>query len=67
MSNKFEPLIKFFGDQTIAAQKLGVKQPTVSGWLNDKHGMSAKTALKAEKLTKGQFKAAELCPDLAEV
>jgi len=41
-----------------------VKQPTVSGWLNGRHGMSIKTALKAQSITKGKFKASELCPEL---
>jgi DNA-binding transcriptional regulator YdaS (Cro superfamily) len=67
MTKTFKDLIDHFGDQTIAAEKLGVKQPTVSGWLNGKHGMSAKTALRAERLTDGKFKAADLCPELAEV
>ncbi|WP_440590608.1 transcriptional regulator [Rheinheimera fenheensis] len=67
MTNNFKDLIAYFGGQSIAAEQLGVKQPTVSGWLNGKHGMSPKTALKAERLTDGKFKAADLCPDLAEV
>lgn len=67
MTTTFKNLIDHFGDQSIAAEKLGVKQPTVSGWLNGKHGMSAKTALKAERLTDGKFKASDLCPELAEV
>ncbi|WP_423186800.1 transcriptional regulator [Alishewanella sp. d11] len=67
MTSKFKNLIDYFGDQSVAAEKLGVKQPTVSGWLNGKHGMSAKTALKAERLTGGKFKASDLCPELAEV
>lgn len=67
MTATIKKLIDHFGDQSIAAEKLGVKQPTVSGWLNGKHGMSAKTALKAERLTDGEFKASELCPELAEV
>ncbi|WP_445425197.1 transcriptional regulator [Alishewanella sp. HL-SH06] len=67
MTSTFKNLIDHFGDQSIAAEMLGVKQPTVSGWLNGKHGMSAKTALKAERLTGGKFKASDLCPELAEV
>ena len=64
--NIIEQLIKHFGGQVKTASSLGVKQPTVSGWLRCDHGMSAVTALKAEKLTNGEFKAVELCPKLLE-
>jgi DNA-binding transcriptional regulator YdaS (Cro superfamily) len=62
-----QQLIEHFGGQVKTAVTLGVKQPTVSGWLRCDHGMSAVTALKAEKLTGGQFKAVDLCPKLIDV
>lgn len=64
MSENIKRLIEHFGDQSLTAEKLGVKQPTVSGWLNGRHGMSIKTALKAQVMTDGKFKASEFCPDL---
>ena len=60
-------LIQHFDGQTNTAAKLGVKQPTVSGWVTGRHGMSEGTALKAEKLTGGKVKAVALCPRLADV
>ncbi|CAN7518824.1 Cro/CI family transcriptional regulator [Pseudomonas sp. LjRoot71] len=60
----FEKLVSRFGSQVKAAEALGVKQGTVSGWVSGKHGMSAVTAIRAERVTKGEFKAEELCPDL---
>jgi len=66
MSNIYEKVINFFGGQKGTKTKLGVSQPTVSGWLTGKHGMSAKIALKTQKLSDGKFKAADLCSELAE-
>lgn len=60
----FEKLVSHFGSQVKAAEALGVKQGTVSGWVSGKHGMSALTAIRAERVTGGVFKAEELCPDL---
>lgn len=60
----FEKLVSHFGNQVKAAEALGVKQGTVSGWVSGKHGMSAVTAIRAERVTQGAFKAEELCPDL---
>ncbi|NQD78615.1 hypothetical protein HP436_00280 [Pseudomonas sp. CrR14] len=63
--NIFERLVDHYdGHQTKTASALGVSQAAVSGWVSGKHGMSVKTALRAEKATAGVFKAAELCPDL---
>lgn len=60
-------LVSLFGNQTKTAEALRVKQPTVNGWLSGKHGMSAVVAIRAEKLTEGEFQAATLCPDLADL
>jgi DNA-binding transcriptional regulator YdaS (Cro superfamily) len=60
----FERLVKHFGTQDKAAVALGVKQGTVSGWIRGEHGMSAITAIRAEQVTCGAFRAVELCPAL---
>ncbi|MGY3728037.1 MULTISPECIES: Cro/CI family transcriptional regulator [Cobetia] len=64
MKNIFERLVDHFGTQAKAAEELGVYQGTVSGWVRGKHGMSPVLALRAEKLTRGKFKAKKLCPSL---
>ncbi|MEQ8409100.1 MAG: Cro/CI family transcriptional regulator [Gammaproteobacteria bacterium] len=58
-------LIDHFGGQASTATAVGVKQPTISAWLNNGHGISARNALKAERVTKGAVKAVDLCPDLS--
>ena len=71
----FEPaerLIRFFGTQDKTASALGVKQSTVNGWLKGKlnkggHGISSLNAQKAEKLTNGEVRAIDLCPELEEL
>jgi DNA-binding transcriptional regulator YdaS (Cro superfamily) len=63
----YERLVDCFGSQEKAALALGVKQGSVSGWVTGKHGMSAIVAMRAEEVTGGQFKAADLCPDLKRV
>jgi len=60
-------LVDLLGGQARAAQALNVKQPTVSGWLSGKHGMSAIVAMKAERVTGGAIQAAELCPELNDL
>lgn len=62
MDAPIERLIKHFGTQESTAEALGVKQGTVSGWVRGKHGVSPAVALRAERLTGGEFTAAELCP-----
>lgn len=60
-----EALIDHFdGSQVRAAQAIGVRQPTISGWLNSGHYARAKHALRAEQVTGGLVKASDLCPDL---
>ncbi|MCW1937549.1 helix-turn-helix domain-containing protein [Pseudomonas sp. MDMC_285] len=63
----YERLVAHFKSQENTATALGVKQGTVSGWITGKHGMSAVTALRAERVTGGAFKAHELCPALLAV
>ena len=61
-------LVAYFGGtETLTADAVGVRQPTVNAWLNGRHGISAITALKIERMTGGKFKASDLCPQLAEV
>ncbi|MBJ8503621.1 helix-turn-helix domain-containing protein [Acinetobacter seifertii] len=59
-------LVKFFGGQTKTAKALLVTQPSVNAWINGKSQMSEKIALRAERVTKGRFKAHKLCPSLKE-
>ncbi|GAA0693775.1 YdaS family helix-turn-helix protein [Vreelandella titanicae] len=61
-TSTFQSLVGFFGTQIKTAELLKVDQATVSGWVRGKHGMSPAVALRAEKLTKGKFTAAQLCP-----
>jgi len=65
--NAIKKLVDDLGGQVTAAAALGVKQPTVSNWINGKHGMSAIVALKAERLTGGTVQAVELCPELSDL
>jgi DNA-binding transcriptional regulator YdaS (Cro superfamily) len=65
MENIFERLIDHFDGQTSTGKALGVSQPTVYGWLAGKHGMSPVVALRAQSVTKGKFRAVDLCPALA--
>lgn len=66
MRKIYTEVIDYFDGQANTAAKLQVSQPTVSGWFNGKHGMSAKTALRVERLSFGKFKACDLSDDLAE-
>ncbi len=60
-------LIQQFGGQIKLGKKVGVSQGTITGWLNQKHGISGTNAMKIEKLTNGKFRAIDLCPRLAEI
>ena len=62
--NIYQKLVEHFGTQQKVAEALRLDQGTVSGWVRGKHGMGAGSALKAEAITEGKFKAVELCPDL---
>lgn len=63
---KYEELVEFFGSQTKTAQALLREQPSVNAWIKGKSQMSETTALRAERVTEGRFKAYELCPSLKE-
>ncbi|MFC0708678.1 Cro/CI family transcriptional regulator [Azorhizophilus paspali] len=65
--NIYQSLIAHFGTQQKTADALRVDQGTVSGWVRGRHGMSPVTALKAEAVTQGKFKAVDLCPNLLKV
>ena len=67
LANKYQKLVDFFGTQSATADALGIRQPSVNAWLSGKAKMSAKLALKAEKITDGKFKAVDLCPDLKDL
>ena len=67
MNEHIKALIEFFGNQNETARALGTSQATVSGWLNNAHGMHPVTAMKAERLTAGKIKASDLCPRLKEL
>lgn len=67
VNSDIEKLIAHFGGQTKTAAALMVSQPTVSGWLRSEHGMSAKTAVRVESVTKGLFKAASLSAEYREM
>jgi len=62
MSPIYKELVAHFGTQEVTAEKLGVDQSTVSGWVRGKHGMSPVVAKRAERLTHGKFKKEDLCP-----
>lgn len=64
MDSLFIALVRHFGTQVTTAEQLGVDQTTVSGWVRGKHGMSPAVAVRAERLTNGAFKAADLCPSV---
>lgn len=65
LHESYSQLVAHFGSQQKTAEALGCKQPSVSAWLQGKANMSATLALKAERLTNGEFKADDLCPALA--
>jgi len=67
MGEKIKELIVFFGGQRQTAGALGVSQATVSGWLNQLHGMNPVTAMKAERLSGGKIVASDICPRLKEL
>ena len=60
----YQQLVDHFGSQQATALSLGCKQPSVNAWVAGKSKMSAVVATRAEISTNGQYKAADLCPDL---
>lgn len=63
--NAIKELVGNLGGQVSTADALKVKQPTVSGWITGRHGMSPIVAMRAERLT--GIPASDLCPELNEV
>lgn len=63
---KYSELVEHFGSQTLTANALNIKQPSVKGWLSGKTKMSEKVAIRAQVVTDGKFKAVDLCPSLKE-
>lgn len=53
---KFDKLIAHFGSQVLAAEALGVTQPTLSNWKKRGH-IPHLQQLRIEHLTKGKLKA----------
>ncbi|MDK2146334.1 YdaS family helix-turn-helix protein [Acinetobacter baumannii] len=62
----YEKLVDHLGGQTSTAVVLLVSQPSVNAWVKGKNLMSPIVAKRAERVTNGIFKAAELCPSLKE-
>ena len=62
----YKDLVSYFGSQTETARRLGVKQPSVNAWLSGKAKMSSVTAVVAEEVTNGKFRAVDLCPQLKQ-
>lgn len=54
--------IKYFGSQTALATAIGVKQQTISNWLNREHSIPYTQVLKIVKATKGSVTIQELAP-----
>lgn len=67
ISNIYQKLVEHFGTQESTALALEVKQPSVSGWVRGEKKMSEHVAVRAQKATKGEFKATDLCPSLKEI
>ncbi|OTL15712.1 helix-turn-helix domain-containing protein [Acinetobacter nosocomialis] len=64
--NIFQKLADHFGSQELAGKAIGVTQGTMSGYINNRWGMSETVAMRAQRATKGKFKASDLCPSLKE-
>lgn len=62
----YQQLVDHFGNQAKTAEAIGVKQPTVSGYITGQWGMSPIVAKRAEIATGGAIRAADLCPKYKE-
>ena len=66
--NIAKALVAYFdNNQAATARALGVKQPTVHGWISGQHKIAPKTAIRIEKATNGKFKAVKVSAALAEI
>lgn len=63
----YTEVIQHFGGQQKTADALNVKQSSVTNWKRGISNMKPLTAAKVQELTGGDFKAADLCPELKEV
>ncbi len=66
MTQIYQSMVDYFGTQEQTANAIGIKQPSVNALVNGRAKMSPKVAIRAEKATKGKFKAVDLCPSLKE-
>lgn len=66
MQTLYQDLVKHFGGQEATAEALHVSQSNISGYVSGRWNMSEKVAIRAEKVTNGEFKAVDLCPALKE-
>ena len=66
MQTLYKDIVDHFGGQTQTAKALVVSQANVSGYVSGRWSMSPQVAMRAEKATKGKFKASDLCPSLKE-
>ena len=61
-----EAVIDYFNTQKAAADAIGLRQATVSLYLNGKLPVPMETAFAWQKATNGQVSAERLCPKLVE-
>ncbi|MFW2149556.1 hypothetical protein ACK2M2_15780 [Acinetobacter sp. TY1] len=64
MQTLYKELVVFLGGQIPTAEKLEVSQSNISGYVSGRWNMSVDVAVRAEKVTNGEFKAIDLCPSL---
>jgi DNA-binding transcriptional regulator YdaS (Cro superfamily) len=65
-TNIYKSLVEHFGGQVKAAKALKLTQPNMSALINGRWGMSPIVAIRAERVTNGEFKAVDLCPSLRD-
>ncbi len=63
----YQQLIDYFGSQAATAKAIGVKQPTISGYLTGRWNITPIVAMRAEVATNGAIKAVDLCPALKDI
>jgi DNA-binding transcriptional regulator YdaS (Cro superfamily) len=62
----FKSAIKELGGQQAAAELLGRKQPTISGYVTEGNA-PADICMRLEVATQGRYRAEDMRPDLADV
>ncbi len=63
----YQQLIDHFGSQSATAKAIGVKQPTISGYVTGRWNMTPIVAMRAEAATGKKIKAEDLCPALKDI